>query len=103
MSRAPQFGIARAPTGMAATQPSTAHQRLYTRTLMDQQGLSTFVINERHQPYFRLAALDLRVPGRRVDAVLEELTRAEITRLIDALRRFDEPPVDEPAQLGGAA
>ena len=98
MTRAPQFGITRAPVGSAANQPATAHQRLYARTLMDQRDLSTIWINDRHHKYFRLAGLEPRGIGRRVDAVLEELTRAEIVRLCDTLRR-----VETATAAGGAA
>lgn len=97
MSRAPQYGIARAPVGAAATHPSTPHQRLYARTLMDQLDLSTIVISARHHKYFRLAGLEPRGIGRRVDSVLADLTRAEILRLCETLRRA-EPPVSAGAE-----
>lgn len=97
MSRAPQYGMARVPAGDVARQPSTPHQRLYARSLMDQRGLSTICIAAAHQRYFRLAGLGERALGRRVDAVLEELTRAEITRLCEALRRLDPPPAPKAA------
>lgn len=98
MSRAPQYGRARAPVGAAAAQPSTPHQRLYARTLMEQRDLPTTWIGVHHGRFFRAAGLEPRSIGRRVDAVLEELTRAEIVRLCDALRCAATP-----ATAGGAA
>jgi hypothetical protein len=90
MSRAPQYGIARAPAGDAGRSPSTPHQRLYARTLMEQAGVSTITIGDQHERYFRRAALEPRAAGRRIDCVLKELSRAEIARLIDALRPLPE-------------
>lgn len=92
MTRAPHLGVVRGLSGPGGSQPSTPHQRLYARSLMEQRGLSTLFIVAGHQRYFRLAGLGERALDRRVDAVLEELTRAEITRLCEALRRLDPPP-----------
>jgi hypothetical protein len=75
------------PAGDTASQRSTPHQRLHARTLMERLGLSTITVMGGHAEHFRAAGLDPRGIGRRIDVVLEELTRAEITRLIDVLRR----------------
>jgi hypothetical protein len=87
VSRAPQYGIARAPAGDAGRSPSTPHQRLYARTLKDQLGLSTIDVASAHNRHFKAAGLEPRGIGRRVDAVLVELTRGEIARLIESLRQ----------------
>ena len=73
--------------------PSTGRQRLYVRCLMIDLGLSTFEITLMHRRYFLAANLEFamegqdKLPGRRVDDVLTELTTDQASALVKVLEK----------------
>lgn len=71
---------------------ATPHQRLYMRTLMDRLDLALDRITLLHRPIFEAAGLPAREPGRQVDAVLCELTKAEASALIEVLKQRTHVP-----------
>jgi hypothetical protein len=72
----------------ATSGPATSNQREYARVLMRQLELPTDHITLMHRQAFRDAGIPPREPGRQVDVVLGELTRAEAEALIGALKRM---------------
>jgi len=66
-------------------QPCSPHQRLYIRTLFEGQELPLDYITKLNFRPFEKARLPLPTEGKRVDGVLEALTRKQAAQLIDAL------------------
>jgi len=73
--------------------PSTGRQRLYVRCLMIDVGLPTFEITLMHRRHFLAANLEFamegpdKLPGRRVDDVLTELTADQASALAKVLQK----------------
>lgn len=86
------FAATRGPRNTWST-PSTPHQRLYIRTLMQQLELDTLRMTLFHRRFFEAAKLTQPAPDARIDAVLCGLTRLQASSLIEALKK--EVPRDE--------
>ncbi len=67
--------------------PSTPHQRLYARVLMNSLDLDTGRITAMHERYFDAAKIAVPEQGSDVDAVLCGLTRIQASNLIGALQK----------------
>lgn len=67
--------------------PSTPRQRLYIRTMLQQLDLPTDYVTRLNCPTFRAANLEQPRLGRRVDEVLEALTKTQASMLIKALEK----------------
>lgn len=68
------------------TGPSTPHQRLYISSLLIQLELPVSWTNQQIGRYFELATLPAPAPDRKVDDVLEALTKQQASDLIRVLR-----------------
>lgn len=79
------YAATRGPRNTWST-PSTPHQRLYIRTLMQQLELDTLRVTPLHRRFFDAAKLTQPAADARIDAVLCALTRMQASNLIDALK-----------------
>lgn len=74
-------------------EPSTPHQRLYIRTLMQQLELDTRYMSAFHRRFFDRARIAQPSPNADIDSVLCAISKREASALAQALR--DEVPDDD--------
>jgi hypothetical protein len=74
------------PKVQAAPRPSTPHQRLYIRTLMQQLELDSTYMTLFHRRFFDTALIAQPDPNARIDAVLCALSKTQAHALIGALQ-----------------
>lgn len=67
------------------TGPSTPHQRLHIASMLIQLELPVTWTNLQIGRYFELAKLPVPAPDRKVDDVLNELTKQQASELIRVL------------------